>query len=119
MTSTFMSRTRVKAAKKIKVAHYRNALPQSAKEAATTFFDALARQDMAELMEVYPITAPPKWASHYASLVVISIGEPFQSWPYHGWFVPYEIMMNGHTKKHNLAVRNDNPSHRWVIDGGF
>jgi hypothetical protein len=34
--------------------------------------------------------------------------------------VPYEIKLaNGHVKKWNLAVRKDNPAHRWQVDGGF
>jgi hypothetical protein len=28
-------------------------------------------------------------------------------------------MTGADTKKHNLAVRNDNPTHRWQVDGGF
>jgi outer membrane lipoprotein-sorting protein len=95
------------------------ALPQSPKEAAAMFFDALSRQDTDELLAVYPASAAPPWVKSMASLQVVSLGEPFQSGKYAGWFVPYEITMNGDTKKHNLAVRNDNPAHRWVFDGGF
>jgi outer membrane lipoprotein-sorting protein len=95
------------------------ALPQSPKDAAAMFFDALARQDTDELLAVYPASAAPPWFKSMASLHVVSLGEPFQSGRYAGWFVPYEITMNGDTKKHNLAVRNDNPAHRWVFDGGF
>ena len=50
----------------------------------------------------------------------ISLGEPFQSAGYAGWFVPYEIKLkSGGTKKHNLAIRNDNPAHRFQFDGGI
>ena len=95
------------------------ALPQSPKDAAAMFFDALSRQDADELLAVFPASAAPPWFKSMASLHVVSLGEPFQSGRYAGWFVPYEITMNGDTKKHNLAVRNDNPAHRWVFDGGF
>lgn len=95
------------------------ALPQSPKDAAATFFDALSRQDTDELLAVYPATAAPPWAKRITSLHVVSLGEAFQSGQYPGWFVPYEITMNGETRKHNLAVRNDNPAHRWIFDGGF
>jgi outer membrane lipoprotein-sorting protein len=94
-------------------------LPQSPKDTAAMFFDALSRQDTDELLAVYPVTAAPPWIKRIASLRVLSLGEAFQSGQYPGWFVPYEITINGETKKHNLAVRNDNPAHRWVFDGGF
>jgi outer membrane lipoprotein-sorting protein len=97
----------------------KRALPQSAKEAAAMFFDALSRQDMDEFLSVDPVSAPPQWVKSITSLTVVSLGEPFQSGLYAGWYVPYEITINGQTKKHNLAVRNDNPAHRWVFDGGF
>lgn len=95
------------------------ALPQSPKDAAAMFFEALAHHDTEELLTVYPAGAAPAWVSRIANLQVISLGEPFQSGLYRGWFVPYEIAINGESKKHNLAVRNDNPAHRWVFDGGF
>jgi outer membrane lipoprotein-sorting protein len=95
------------------------ALPQSPKDAADMFFDALSRQDTDELLAVYPASAAPPWVKGITSLQVVSLGEAFQSGQYPGWFVPYEIQINGETKKHNLAVRNDNPAHRWVFDGGF
>ena len=83
------------------------------------FFDALSRQDTDELLAVYPVSAAPPWAKRFASLQVVSLGEAFQSGGYPGWFVPYVIKFNGETKKHNLAVRNDNHAHRWVFDGGL
>jgi outer membrane lipoprotein-sorting protein len=95
------------------------ALPQSPKEAAAMFFDALSRGDTDELLTVYPANAAPSWANRFLGLRVVSIGEPFQSGLYKGWFVPYEITLNGESKKHNLGVRNDNPAHRWMFDGGF
>ena len=37
-----------------------------------------------------------------------------------GGFVPYEIKFkSGKVHKHNLAVRNDNPAKRFVVDGGI
>lgn len=56
----------------------------------------------------------------FTGLEIISLGEPFQSGSYPGWFVPYEVRFrNGEVKKHNLAIRNDNPAGRYVFDGGF
>jgi len=96
-------------------------LPKSPKEAAEMLFDSYSREDWAGVLAVYPssdVSARLKKA--YGGLQVISTGEPFQSGFYRGWFVPYEIRLkSGYVKKHNLAVRNDNPAHRWVFDGGL
>ena len=96
-------------------------LPTTPKEAATLLFDAFARQDWRRALVVIPESdVAPILKEIYGGLQVISIGEPFQSMLYRGWFVPYEIKLkNGYVKKHNLAVRNDNPSRRWVFDGGL
>ena len=35
-------------------------------------------------------------------------------------FVPYEIRFpNGEVKKHNLALRKDPRTGRWLVDGGI
>ena len=63
---------------------------------------------------------PQIFKDYLGGLEVISIGEPFQSMGYPGWFVPYEIkLQSGEIKKHNLAIRNDNPAHRFELDGGI
>jgi hypothetical protein len=96
-------------------------LPQSAKETAELFFQAFAKEDWEQVLAVYPASSIPDTMKQYlAGLQVISIGEPFQAGRYPGWFVPYEIRFeSGAVKKHNLAVRNDNPARRWVFDGGL
>jgi hypothetical protein len=34
--------------------------------------------------------------------------------------VPYEVRLkSGKVKKMNLALRNDNPDKKWMVDGGF
>ncbi len=91
------------------------------KETAVFFFDALANEDWDAAAAVNGVSrlADPVRRT-YGGIQVVSIGEPFQSGLYRGWFVPYEIKMpDGRTKKWNLAVRNDNPQHRWKIDGGY
>jgi hypothetical protein len=94
------------------------ALPQSPKEAAAMFFEGLARSDYDALLTVYSASAPPGWASEWAGGELLSLGEPFHS--VLGWHVPYEYRFaNGYVKKFWLAVRNDNPEHRWTVDGGF
>lgn len=65
-------------------------------------------------------SVPPVIEKMYGGLRVISLGEPFQSGLYPGYYVPYQVRLrNGSTPAHNLAVRNDNPAHRWMVDGGF
>ena len=61
--------------------------------------------------------------SYLGGLQIVSLGTPFQSKGYaggNGWFIPYEIKLkDGTVKKYNLAVRNDNPAKRYVVNGGL
>jgi hypothetical protein len=96
-------------------------LPTTPREAVVRFFDALSREDWDELLTVWPQSAvSDATKARYGGLQVLSIGEPFRSRLYPGWFVPYEIRLkSGELKKHSLAVRNDNPAGRYVFDGGL
>jgi outer membrane lipoprotein-sorting protein len=91
------------------------------KEVAHLFFDAFSREDWSEVIKFWTVSAVSKEAKQlYGGLEIISIGEPFKSGQYSGWFVPYEIKLkSGQIKKWTLAVRNDNPAKRYVVDGGF
>lgn len=91
------------------------------KDAAAYFFDSLAHERWNDAMAVWPTSSiSDKFKAFYGGLEVISVGEPFQSGIYPGYFVPYQIRLrHGSTRTHNLAVRNDNPQHRWMVDGGF
>jgi hypothetical protein len=91
------------------------------KEAATYFFEALAREDWDAVLQVYPFSRVSDEVKHtYGGLEVVSIGEPSQSGLYRGFFVPYEVRLpDGSIKKWKLAVRNDNPARHWTVDGGF
>lgn len=98
----------------------------SPKEVSRQFFLALSRSDMKALDQINPmfgqmLTKTPDEAQVFNRLKIISLGEPFKSGTYPGWFVPYEIQLkDGETRKHNLAVRDDmNPNHLWQVDGGF
>ena len=97
------------------------ALAGTAREAAVAFLQGMADRDWDRVLTVYPVTGIPDGLKRYGGgLEILSIGEPFQSGLYAGWFVPYEIRLaDGTHKKWNLAVRNDNPQHRWLQDGGF
>ena len=96
-------------------------IPATAREAAATFLEGMARRDWEQVLMVYDATAVPEGLKRYGGgLRVLSIGEPFQSGLYAGWYVPYEMVLaDGTRKSWKLAVRNDNPAHRWVQDGGF
>jgi hypothetical protein len=51
---------------------------------------------------------------------VLNLGQSFKSAMGPSLFVPYKIKLsNGEVKKHNLALRNDNSAHRWIVDGGL
>jgi hypothetical protein len=88
-------------------------------EAARAFFEACAKEDWTEVGKFYsPVTGMIK--DYLGGLEIVSLGQAFTSKSYGGRFVPYEIKLkNGGVKKHNLAVRNDNPAHRWQVDGGI
>jgi outer membrane lipoprotein-sorting protein len=91
------------------------------KDAAEYFFNGLAQQDWNAVLGVYPASAVPDGIKkYYGGLTILSIGEPFQSGLYRGYFVPYQVrLLDGTVKSHNLAVRNDNPQKRWMVDGGY
>jgi hypothetical protein len=98
--------------------HTNRPLPQSPKEAAAMFFEGLAQSDYDALLTVYPVSDAPSWAAEWAGGELLSLGEPSHS--FLGWHVPYEYRFaNGYVKKFWLAVRNDNPEHRWTVDGGY
>ncbi len=91
------------------------------KDVAREFFEACAREDWDKVLEIYPVSSVSQGIKDfYGKLEIVSIGEPFKSGIYPGWFVPYEVKLSsGKTKKFKLAVRNDNPAKRFLVDGGF
>ncbi len=90
------------------------------KESATAFFEACSQEKWDEVKKFWNGPVDERFKEFLGGLQVISLGEPFQAKPYPGWFVPYEIKFkNGESHKHNLAIRNDNPAKRYVVDGGL
>jgi hypothetical protein len=92
----------------------------TAEQASRAFFEACSREDWNEAGKfMSPVTADMK--EYLGGLEIVSLGESFTSKAYHsGRFVPYEIKLkNGYVKKHNLAIRKDNPAGRWQVDGGI
>jgi hypothetical protein len=89
-------------------------------EAAQEFFEACSKRDWDEAAKFWTTPITDEIKQYLGGLKVIKLGEPFQAKPYPGWFVPYEIRMSGgEVRKHNLALRNDNPAKRFVVDGGL
>ena len=79
--------------------------------------EGAAARDWQRVSSVYKVDDRLKQA--YGGIQVLSVGEPFRSGLYPGWFVPYEVRMpGGRIKKHNLAVRNDNPQQRFILTYG-
>jgi hypothetical protein len=91
------------------------------KEVTQAFFQACADENWDEVLKFWPMSAVSQEIKNYlGGLEIISIGEPFKSGLYPGWFVPYEIKFrDGNIKKMNLAIRNDNPAKRYRFDGGI
>jgi outer membrane lipoprotein-sorting protein len=89
-------------------------------EAAHDFFAACGSRDWGKAEKFWQMPLTDEVKQYLGGLEMIKLGEPFQAKPYGGWFVPYEIKMsNGEVRKHNLALRNDNPAKRYVVDGGL
>lgn len=93
----------------------------TAREAAQAFFTACAEEDWEEYLNFQAQSGvSEKWKQVIGGIEIISIGEPFQSEAYPGWYVPYEVRQrNGHIKKHNLALIKDKKTKRWIVDGGI
>ncbi len=91
------------------------------KQAAEAMFRAMANEDWGALSAFLGSRAyDPREQKYAGGLKIIHIGEPFKSGLYPGWFVPYEVRLkSGEIRKHNLAIRNDNPKGQWMKDGGF
>jgi hypothetical protein len=93
-------------------------IPTTPREAALALFEGAAAQDWQRVASVTKVDQRLK--QYIGGIQLVSVGEAFRSGMYPGWFVPYEIRFpGGETKKHNLAVRNDNPQKRFILDGGL
>jgi outer membrane lipoprotein-sorting protein len=91
------------------------------KEVAQAFFDACDKNEWDEVQKFWSGKVDDRMKKFLSDLKLVSLGEPFQSKPFPGWFVPYEVTSrsSSETRKFNLAIRNDNPAKRWVVDGGL
>jgi outer membrane lipoprotein-sorting protein len=90
----------------------------SPKEVAVAFFSACAKEDWNEFLKFWSATAvDERLKSYLGGLEIISIGEPFKSGGYGGWFVPYEIKLPPMASEFHLRLSNANSAKRFVITG--
>jgi len=89
------------------------------KEAAVTFYEACSKNNWNEVQKFWgPVSQYVK--EYLGGLQIISLGEPFKSKDYGGYYVPYEIKLkSGYIKKYNLAIRYNTSTKRYEFDGGM
>ena len=90
-------------------------------EAAQAFFEACVKEDWDEAQKFWFMAVMAKKdRERLGGLQIVKLGEPFQSKGWHGWYIPYEIKLkDGTVKKGDLAMRNDTPANRYIVDGGM
>jgi hypothetical protein len=88
------------------------------KQAAEAFFKACADANWDEYLK-FQVTSrvDERLKEIYGGLEIVSIGEPFKSGLYGGWFVPYEIKLR--PQEINVRLSNANSAKRFVITGWF
>jgi outer membrane lipoprotein-sorting protein len=92
----------------------------TAEQAARAFFEACGRGDWAEVAKFSQIPFNDEIKAYVSGLQIVSLGNSFTSQGNEARFVPYEIKLkSGDSKKHNLALKRDRKSNRWLVDGGF
>lgn len=99
------------------------AVPEAStpEDLARVFLEACGAQDWTKALRYMPFQEVPVGIKkEVGGAQLLSIGKPFQSGLYPGWFVPYELKLkSGEIRQGNLAVRNDNPAKQFVFDGGI
>ncbi len=95
---------------------YAKMTPQQAVQA---FFTAYKEKDADEVQKLSGGLIPAKTIEQEMTgppMAGFSVGEPAQAKEPGYWNVPVKIKI---IRKHNLAVRNDNPAKRYIVDGGI
>ena len=141
--SLFTSKTELTDADNAKYQQQTGTMPA---EVAQTFFDACAKEDWSTVGKFWQGTLDDRIKNYLGGMEVISLGKPFRARisiaallelqpnvrgqlkgmgkkkDFQGpqVFVPYEIRLkDGTVRKWQLAIRCDNPEHRWYFDGGL
>lgn len=91
----------------------------SPRDAAVNFFSACAAGDWSTASTYCSYVA--KLHDELDGMKLIKVGQPHKYIPFYpGLHIPYEIKLkSGDTKKFILAIRNDNPTKAWKVDGEF
>ena len=99
----------------------------SPQEVLKKYYDAISRLDFNEMRKFVPDSEVKKFQSECEMvakngadvknmLPIMEVGESSWSAEQSAYFVKCHV---SGVKKFNLAVRNDNPAKRWVVDGGL
>lgn len=95
----------------------------TAEEAARRILQAMTVWDEAiidEAFSFYGAKLRGMLRKDYEGAADFEVGAPFRSGAYPGYFVPCVFRMpDGSTRQLRLALRNDNPSGSWIVDGGI
>jgi hypothetical protein len=103
-------------------------LPDNAKyekmtprEAAEAFFKACSEKNWDEVLKFWPMSVTDQrfeqMKDYLGGLEIVSIGKPYQSGNYPGWYVPYEIKVP--PQEFNVRVSNTNLAKRCVLTGVY
>ncbi|MDR0907971.1 MAG: hypothetical protein LBM63_05145 [Rikenellaceae bacterium] len=92
----------------------------SALQAATLIADAIDSDNISSVREVFARYDFEAVGDRFSGAKVLKRGKLFRSGQYVGVFVPLKVKYaDGRTEKVTLALRNDNPNHTWLVDGGI
>jgi hypothetical protein len=92
----------------------------SAAEAAILIADAIDQGNLSSVQEVFAQYDFEVVSDQFKGAKVVKRGKPFRSGLYIGVFVPLKVKFaDGHTERVTIALRNDNPNHTWLVDGGI
>jgi hypothetical protein len=110
-------------------AKYQSLTGTTPAQVAQEILGTFARKDWTELAKYWHPDQHDmeQYEEQYGGIEVIKLGKPFSGRfrdkghpAYHGVWVPYEIRFtNGGVRRFQLAIRCDNPDHRWYFDGGM
>jgi hypothetical protein len=93
----------------------------SPKEAAAAFFKACAEKNWDEFLKFCPMPEDTnrveRMKAGLGGLQLVSLGEPYQTNNYDGWYVPYEIKLP--PEDYVVRVDNTNHAHRYVLTGVY
>jgi RNA polymerase sigma factor (sigma-70 family) len=103
--------------------------PKTADGATKGIFEAWGRGDWDTFLanfdldggrEVWDKAFTDEMKSNLLGLVVVSVGQPTNSFGPNMWFVPYTVRFkDGNEKTFRLHIAQDSRTQRWILKGGF